>query len=188
MEPTELAGALAFLIEAERLKQITRSAWTSDGSRDTVAGHSWRLALMAAVLYADDPEVDLARLLQICLVHDLGEAIRGDVPAPEQSADDGRTAAERADVARLTASLAPGVRVHVASLWEEYVEGSTREARIARGLDKCETILQHTQGQNPPDFDYAFNLTYGRTQTEAHALVSALREALDTRTARRLKP
>jgi putative hydrolases of HD superfamily len=56
---------------------------------------------------------------------------------------------------------------------------------VAKGLDKLETILQHTQGANPADFDYAFNLDYGQRYTAADPLLAALRARLDEETARR---
>ena len=51
----------------------------------------------------------------------------------------------------------------------------TPEAQLAKGLDKLETILQHTQGLNPADFDYRFNLTYGQAYTAAHPILAAIR-------------
>ena len=83
MSADDLDGILAFLRAAERLKAVTRSAWTSTGQPESVAEHTWRLCLMAMLLYGRVPGVDLARLLRMCLIHDLGEAIRGDVPPPQ---------------------------------------------------------------------------------------------------------
>jgi len=56
---------------------------------------------------------------------------------------------------------------------------------VAKALDKLETILQHTQGANPPDFDYRYNLEYGRRFTADHPVMVALREILDRETERR---
>jgi putative hydrolase of HD superfamily len=180
----ELDGVLAFLREAERLKTVTRSGWTSRGERESVAEHTWRLCLMAMLLYGDAPAVDLARLLRMCLVHDLGEALGGDVPAPEQQAAAPKAGQERADLLRLTASLPRRLRDEIVELWDEYEAAVTREARVAKGLDKLETILQHTQGKNPADFDYAFNLAYGRRYTAGDPVLEALRARLDAETAR----
>jgi putative hydrolase of HD superfamily len=69
-------------------------------------------------------------------------------------------------------------------LWDEYEAATTPTARLAKALDKLETILQHTQGQNPADFDYGFNLEYGRAFTRDHPVIVALREILDLETAR----
>ena len=84
-DAADLDGILAFLRSAERLKTVRRSGWTSEGEQESVAEHTWRLCLMAMVLYGRDPAVDLGRLLRICLIHDLGEAIGGDIPAIHQT-------------------------------------------------------------------------------------------------------
>jgi putative hydrolases of HD superfamily len=181
----ELDGVLEFLRTAERLKTVTRSGWTSAGEAESVAEHTWRLALMAMVLYGRAPGIQLARLLQMCIIHDLGEAIGGDVPAPAQSAATGKAAREREDLQALLAPLPAAVREDIVALWDEYEAASSTEARLAKGLDKLETILQHTQGLNPTDFDYDFNLAYGRQYTGADAVLSALRARLDEATARR---
>jgi putative hydrolase of HD superfamily len=70
-------------------------------------------------------------------------------------------------------------------LWDEYEAAATPEARLAKGLDKLETILQHTQGANPPDFDYRFNLGYGRQHTSGDPFLEELRRILDDDTERR---
>ena len=186
----ELAGTLDFLRAAEALKTARRSGWTSAGERESVAEHTWRLCLMALAFHPHFPDVDFARLVKICVVHDLGEAIGGDVPAPEQArrlaAGAGTKAAdERRDLVALLAPLPPALRDEIAGLWDEYEAAHTPEARLAKALDKFETILQHTQGQNPPDFDYAFNLGYGRQYTAGHPVLEEVRALLDAETARR---
>lgn len=187
MRPDEIEGVLEFLRTAERLKTVPRSGWTSTGQRESVAEHTWRLCLMAMLLYGRTPGIDLARLLRMCVIHDLGEAIGGDVPAPAQQAGAGKAGQERADLLQLTASLPPGLQQEILELWDEYEAASSAEARLAKGLDKLETILQHTQGQNPADFDYAFNLGYGQQYTAADPVMAALRARLDEETARRAK-
>jgi 5'-deoxynucleotidase YfbR-like HD superfamily hydrolase len=180
-----VAPLLAFISAAERLKDTERSGWTSSGRRDTVAGHTWRLCLMALTLHPSFPETDLARLLAICILHDLGEAIHGDVPAPEQQERGNKSAAERADLVEFLQPLPESERAAFTALWDEYEAASTPEARLAKGLDKLETILQHNQGANPDRFDYDFNLEYGRKYTDAHPLLAELRSELDAMTTRR---
>ena len=185
-----LPGVLAFLRTAERLKVMTRSAYTSAGRSESVAEHSWRVCLMALVLHEHFPEVELGRLLAMCVVHDLGEAIGGDVPAPEQArrlASDPhakKAEAEREDLLTLIEPLPAGSRDAIVSLWDEYERAMTPTARLAKAVDKLETILQHTQGENPPDFDYRFNLAYGQAFTRDHPVIIALREILDRETSR----
>lgn len=79
-----LDGKLDFLRQAEKLKSVTRSAHTSTGRRESTAEHSWRLALLALVFEQELGDVDICKVLKLCLVHDLGEALSGDVPAPNR--------------------------------------------------------------------------------------------------------
>ncbi|MCQ4160055.1 HD domain-containing protein [Roseomonas sp. GC11] len=195
MTDEEIDGLLAFLRAAEALKGVLRSAHGSGGRQESTAEHSWRLALMAMVLARGLGPLDMARLLKLCLVHDLGEALHGDIPAPEQASrqaegqaggQGGKAAQERADLATLTAPLPAPERAEILALWEEYEAGATREAALVKGLDKLETLLQHSQGRNPPGFDYAFNLDYGRARTAADPLLARLRARLDAATRGRM--
>ena len=188
MQPSELAGIIDFLRATESLKTATRSGWTSAGRQESVAEHTWRLCLMALVLHPAFPDVDFARLIRICIVHDLGEAIGGDVPAPEQARRGASKAAdERRDLLTLLAPLPVALRDEITALWDEYEAAQSPEAKLAKALDKLETILQHTQGRNPAEFDYRFNLTYGRQYTADHPVLAAVREMLDAETERRAR-
>ena len=158
-------GLLAFFRAAGALKDTLRNSWTAGGRRESAAEHSWRLALIALTLEDDLPGIDHKRLLQLLIVHDLGEAVGGDVPAPLQGGVD-KTAVERADLARLLAPLPPATAARLSALWEEAAAATTPEARLAKALDRFETVLQHVEGANPADFDYAFNLGYGREHTD----------------------
>lgn len=183
--PPDIDGILTFLRDAERLKSVTRSAWTSEGERESVAEHTWRLCLMALVFAPHFPEADLARLVKICIIHDLGEAIGGDIPAPQQSAGAPKAEEERRDLLRLLAPLPDELRREITELWDEYEAAQTLEAKLAKALDKIETIMQHNQGRNPAGFDYRFNLEYGRRFTADVPLLAAVRELLDAETERR---
>ena len=187
MQADDLEGVLTFLRAAERLKTVTRSGWTSTGEQESVAEHTWRLCLMAMLLYGRTPGIDLARLLQMCLIHDLGEAIGGDVPAPAQQAGGNKADKERADLLQLISPLPPEPQDEIRELWDEYEAADSPEAKLAKGLDKLETILQHTQGKNPADFDYTFNLDYGQRYTATDPILAALRARLDEETARRAR-
>ena len=188
MPQSDLAGVLDFLRAAEALKTNVRSGWTSAGERESVAEHTWRLCLMALVLAPEFPEVDFARLIRICIIHDLGEAIGGDIPAPAQAARGAaKSADERRDLVTLLEPLPAVRRDEILALWDEYEAAITPEAKLAKALDKLETILQHTQGRNPADFDYRFNLGYGRKFTAEHPLIVELRAILDAETERRAR-
>jgi putative hydrolase of HD superfamily len=188
MATDTIGGALRFLRDAEKLKTVLRSGRLSDGRPESTAEHTWRLCLMAFVFEGAFEGVDFAKLLKICLVHDLGEAMSGDVPAVDQRPDAGKSERERADLAALTEPLHPAKRDEIMALWEEYEAAASPEAVLAKGLDKLETILQHNQGRNAPGFDYAFNLGYGQERTSAHPLLAEIRRHLDEDTLARASP
>ena len=126
-----------------------------------------------AMLFQDGlAGLDPLRVLQLCVVHDLGEALGGDVPAIVRDAHPDKSARER-DLLQLARSLDPAARERLLALWDEYEAAATPEARAVKALDKMETILQHSQGDNPPDFDYGFNLTYGRDYAQHDEVLRA---------------
>ena len=182
MTTDEINGVLTFLRNAEQLKNTTRTSWTSAGARETVAAHTWRLCLMSVLFEKSFPGIDLARLLKICIVHDLGEAIGGDISAVEQEGRPAKADQERADLLELLQPLPASARAEITALWDEYEAAATLEARVAKALDKLETIMQHNQGRNPPDFDYRFNLGYGRQYTTGDPVIEAVRAILDRET------
>ena len=184
-ESADVPRVLEFLRSAEQLKNTYRSAWKSGGQPESVAEHTWRLCLMALVFAPAYPAVDFARLVRICIIHDLGEAIRGDIPAPEQDPSASKALAERDDLLELLKPLPGSLRAEITALWDEYEEAASPEARLAKALDKLETILQHNQGRNPTDFDYAFNLDYGKRFTTGDPLIESIRALLDRETAAR---
>lgn len=186
MTPELLSGRLEFLREAEKLKDVLRSAHTSSGRQESTAEHSWRLCLMALLFEDQLGELDLLRVLKLCIVHDLGEAIHGDIPAVAQADHPDKSQQERADLQLLARALDAPARQRLLDLWDEYEGAASAEAQTVKALDKLETLLQHTQGQNPAGFDYRFNLGYGRRYTDASPLFQALRQQIDADTQRRL--
>ena len=182
MKNSNISSRLNFLREAERLKDTLRSAYTTSGRTESVAEHTWRLTLLA-ITFADKlPDMDLLKLLKICILHDLGEAIDGDIPAPLQISTASKSEKERNDFLSLVESLPNDVKSEFIALWDEYEDGTSPEARVAKALDKLETILQHNQGSNPEDFDYEFNIEYGKAQTNKVPIAVQIRDLLDVET------
>lgn len=187
IDPARLEGVIDFLQSASALKDTLRTGRTASGRRESSADHSWRLCLLAMLLADELEGVNLVRLLQLCLVHDLAEAITGDVPAPCQAADDGRKERERDALRELCAPLPEDLRRRIEALCAEYDAGGSPESLVAKGLDKIETMLQHLIGANPPGFDYRFNLTYGRGITDRHPVLRQMRSSLDSKMRRRIE-
>jgi putative hydrolase of HD superfamily len=181
IEPGRLQGILDFLQSASALKDTLRTGRTAGGRQESTAEHSWRLCLLVMLLADHLPDVDLVRLLQLCLVHDLAEAITGDVPAPDQAAAHGKKERERHALKQLCTPLPDDLRQRIFGLCADYEAGCSPEGLMAKGLDKIETMLQHLIGANPPDFDYRFNLTYGWQITDRHPVLRQVRSSLDAK-------
>lgn len=179
IDPGRLEGMIDFLQSASALKDTLRTGRTAGGRQESSAEHSWRLCLLAVLLADEFENIDLVRLLQLCVVHDLAEAVTGDVPAPCQAAADGRKERERVALRLLCTPLPEDLRQRIEALCGEYEAGCSPESLLAKGLDKIETMLQHLIGANPPGFDYQFNLTYGRRITDCHPVLRQMRSSLD---------
>ena len=132
---------LRFIREVERLKSVERTAWTTSGRRESTAEHSWRLALLAMVLCGEYPRLDRLRVLQLVLVHDLGETYDGDIPAVAQGDPAAKERVERAAVERLAGCLPEGAGRELRGVWEEYEACRTPEAKLVKALDKAEPDL-----------------------------------------------
>jgi putative hydrolase of HD superfamily len=66
----KIINIIKFLNEIELLKSITRHSWMSSGRQESVAEHSWRMAIMAMALENEFPDIDIKRVMEITLVHD----------------------------------------------------------------------------------------------------------------------
>jgi len=136
---------LRFFHLAGRLKETSRAGWKLRGidRPESVADHSFRLALLALVLAPRaDPPVDLQRCVAMALVHDLAESIVGDItPYDGVSAEEKRRREEEA--MRRFDSLAEGAGL--LALWAEYDAVETAEARFVKELDKLETAMQASE-------------------------------------------
>lgn len=144
---SELKSILEVITLAEKLKSEMRHSWLSDGRQESVAEHTWRMALMAVLLepYLDE-EVDTARMLKMILVHDLVEIEAGDIPAFQVLTEEAKALKQQKEIKaieNLREKLGNGIGQHVYELWQEFEERFTYEAKVANALDKLEVRLQH---------------------------------------------
>ena len=174
---------IAFIKEAEGLKSVLRTSWTASGRRESTAEHTWRLMLLTVLLLKKFPDLDARAALLTALVHDMGELYEGDISAALLPDENAKLSMERDAISKVFGLLPEDDRALFTKLWEEYNAASTPEARLVKALDKAETIIQHNQGKNPPGFDYAFNLSYGKEYFRDYPLLAELRAALDADTA-----
>lgn len=146
-----LEAQFAFLLEADRLRGVDRTTPILDCSRpENSAEHSWHLALYALVLAPfAAPEVSIARVIRMLLLHDLVEIDAGDHPIDEDHDWDAVARAEAAAAERLFGLLPADQGVELKALWQEFEADQTADARFAKRLDTCQPIFQTMYGADP---------------------------------------
>ena len=181
MNPERL---LPFLNAVEKLKCNTRHAWTSSGRQESVAEHSWRLSLMALLLKDEFPSLDMEKVLTMCLIHDLGEAVTGDIPAFLKTEED--SAVEDRAVEKLLYPL-PQKNTFLA-LFEEMKERKTDEAKLLKALDMLEALIQHNEGDLSTwlPLEHELNLTYGQEECKVFEYTDILRGLIKNETEKKL--
>ena len=175
MEAKEL---LRVLHTAERLKDETRHCYTSGGRHESVAEHSWRLALTALFLRDEFPALDMDRVIRMCLIHDLGECFTGDIPSFLKSGGDEER--ERSALETWVASLPAPYSVGLKTLYAEMDALETDEAKLYKALDKLEAVIQHNESDIATWLprEYELNLTYADENVAFSDYLKRLREEI----------
>ncbi|NTU77732.1 MAG: HD domain-containing protein [Alphaproteobacteria bacterium] len=152
---------LDFLRRLECLKTNGRHSTTVGGITETVAAHSWRLAVLALLIAPEFPELDGNKLIRMCLIHDFGEAITGDIPSFLKTKE--HEATEDNAVQTLLSTLPEPQRGSLGTLFAEMDAHESTEARLYKALDKLEAVIQH----NESDISTWLPLEYELQQTYA---------------------
>lgn len=163
---------------AERLKDTPRHCFTSGGRRESVAEHTFRIALMALFLRDEFPDADIDKVIRMCLIHDLGEAFTGDIPVFDKtSAHEER---ERSLLDEWVRSLPNPVRTEMTELYKEMEERRTTEARLYKALDGLEAVIQHNESDISTwaENEYELNLSYAEDRCEFSPYLAELRRRI----------
>lgn len=138
-----------FIALMEKLKNELRHSWTSTGRQESVAEHSWRLALLVMTIHPHlEHPVDLNRCLKMAIIHDCVEALAGDIPVFDlvsQSDHASKQAREEAAIAEIATLLGPDTGSEISALWYEFEHRQTGEAKLVYALDKLECKIQHNE-------------------------------------------
>lgn len=173
MEPIKL---LELLHTAEKLKDTTRHCDTSGGRRESVGEHSWRLALMAFWLADEFSELDMNKVIKMCLIHDLGEAFTGDIPVFLKTQQDSDR--EDAVLEQWVQSIPEPLGGEMESLYREMNALQTPEAKVYKALDGLEALIQHNESDisswEPHEYD--LQLTYALDRVAFSPYLTAFRE------------
>ncbi|MEY1555272.1 HD domain-containing protein [Yoonia sp. R2331] len=165
--PAPMAARLRFLAEADRLKSTLRATRLCDNSRpENSAEHSWHIALYALVLaeYAAKP-VQINRVIQMLLIHDLVEIDAGDVPIHSAAARDTAAQAqiEQKAADRLFGLLPADQCAKLRAHWDEFEASETDDAVFAKSIDRVQPLISNLETGGTSWVDY--NVTRAQVDT-----------------------
>lgn len=145
MPDERLAQQIAFLVEADKLKTISRRTPLVDASRsENSAEHSWHLVLAAMIMRERAAvDLDLLRVLEMVAVHDLVEIDAGDTFAYDTAGQATKVGRELAAADRVFGLLPADQCAYVRALWEEFEAQDSAESRFANALDRLQPLLQN---------------------------------------------
>jgi len=146
MLTARLTQQMAFLAEVEKLKLVARQNLTlGDTRHENSAEHSWHVALMALVLgeHANDPVIDMLKVLKMLLIHDLVEIYAGDTALYDEAAGATQPARERACATKLFALLPHDQQTEFRALWDEFDARQTAAAQFAAAIDSLQPLANH---------------------------------------------
>lgn len=184
MEPRIL---LDTLLTCEKLKGTMRHCVTSNDQKESVASHSWLMALMAYFMKDEFKDVDMNKVIVMCLIHDLGEAFTGDIPVFDKTKEDEEK--EEVSLFQWVESLPFPYNEELRNLFEEMKEQKTLEAKIYKSIDKMEAVFQHNVSPISTwlDFEYDLNLTYGFDQVSFSDYLLNIRKEIYKDTVKKIK-
>ncbi|MDF2672283.1 MAG: hydrolase superfamily [Clostridiales bacterium] len=172
---------------AEKLKNNTRHSWTSSNRHESVAEHSWRLSLMAYLVKDEFPDVDINKVILMCIFHDIGEAITGDIPAFNKTERD--EIVENREVYELLSNLPEPYKKELTMLFLEMNAQKTIESKVYKALDKMEALIQHNEADISTwlPLEYELNLTYGEKEVEFSKYMKELKQTINEDTINKIQ-
>lgn len=178
---------LEIMHTTEKLKDTMRHCFTSSGRRESVAEHSWRLALLAYFVTDEFEGIDTEKLLKMCIIHDLGEIFTGDVPVFSKTKSNEET--EENLLFEWVGTLDEPFREEMLRLYEEMEERKTTEARVYKALDGIEALIQHNESDIKTwlDLEYDLQLTYADDKVAFSDYLKLLREAVRQESIRKIE-
>lgn len=155
-----------FLNLIEKLKCNTRHSWTSSGRQESVAEHSWRLAVMAMLCADEYPDLDINKVIKMCLIHDFGEAITGDIPSFVKTEQN--EAEENVAVEKILSRLPEPYYSEIKELFREMNDNQTPEVKLFKALDNLEALISHNEAEISTwlPLEYEENLVYGQKNSD----------------------
>ena len=171
---------------AERLKDTTRHCYTRQGRHESVAEHSWMMTLMAFFMKDEFPEVDMDKVIRMCIIHDLGEAFTGDIPSFDKTKENEEK--EEKLLYEWVQSIPEKYAEEMFALYEEMDKRETMEAKVYKAIDGLEAVIQHNISDLSTwiPLEYELNQTYAADKVSFSEFLTALREEIRQDTLRKI--
>ncbi len=147
----EISKIIDFIEYSEGLKTELRNTWLSNKRRESVAEHSWRMAIAAmAIAPKTNMELDMEKVFKMIAIHDIAEIEAGDTPSVDHMKDAALSSQkdldEKAAIENIRNNIAPNnLGKEVSDLWFELEEQQTNEAKFVKIIDKFEAVIQKNQ-------------------------------------------
>ena len=148
MTNNPIDATLQFITYLEGLKRERRNSWLSNGERESVSDHSWRMVMMAMILAPKTSlDLNMERVLKMAAIHDLAEIETGDIPTIHQTQEvvNQKNKDELAAFTKMRSMLDGDSGEELYSLFHEFEDQQTVEAIFVRILDKFECVIQKNQ-------------------------------------------
>ncbi len=176
MKPEKL---IEIMHDIEQLKNNTRHSWTSSGRHESVAEHSFRLILMAYFVKDEFADLDMEKVIKMCMFHDIGEAFTGDIPSFDKKDSDEEK--EGRAVQEWISGLPENYQEEIKELIQEMDELRTNESKLYKALDKMECLIQHNEADISTWIpkEYQLNFIYGAENVEHSSYLTELRAEIN---------
>ena len=166
-----LKKQLEFVLEIDKEKNIFRQTHLSGhGRNENDAEHAWHMAIMAYLLreYSNE-EVDTAKVMLMCLIHDIVEIDAGDTYAYDEEAVKTQKAREDAAKNRIFSLLPDDQKAEMIALFDEFEDYSTAESRFAHSMDNLQPIILNNSndGGDWKEHGVSAETVYGRQRKTA---------------------
>lgn len=175
MNARELLNALSVAV---KLKDTTRHCYTEKGRHESVAEHTWMMTMIAFFIMEEFPQVDMNKVIQMCIIHDLGECFTGDIPTFIKNRQDDNIEQELLN--KWVDSLPNNVSKKMRDLYREMEEQESIEAKIYKAIDSQEALIQHNFSDLSTwtEHEKSFNLIYADDRVQFSDYMKKLREEI----------
>ena len=172
---------------ATQLKETTRHCWTNKNRQESVAEHSWRLCLFALLVEDEFKEVDMNKVIRMCIIHDLGEAFTGDIPAFDKTQEDRDK--EHTLFKEWMQTFPSPIKESFLELFVEMEKLESIEAKLYKALDKLEAVIAHNESDISTwlPLEYDLQLEYGKENVQFSNYLVQLKALVDIWTKEKIK-